>query len=299
MTSETSEALAATSWLTRAGWLFLGFSLGGFFDGIVLHQILQWHHLLSGLDGPEAADIRFQILADGLFHLLMYLVALTGAVLLVAARASGKRGGTSSEILKLVLIGFGIWHVVDAVLSHWLLGLHRIKMDSDMPLFWDLTWLAIFGIAPLLLAAFLPNRGGPSRGAAAAMMSVVLATGFMSAAAPRYADVDETIVVFRAGMPPPAIMEAIGAANARLKWNDASGTVWGIDGVSWSGLLTLHAHGALIASSTPILAGCLSSTRPPPPIPVSASRSGVREERSTAGEHVGNEHGGSSLPRHA
>ncbi|WP_272547883.1 DUF2243 domain-containing protein [Acidovorax sp. NCPPB 3576] len=23
----------------------LGFSLGVFFDGIVLHQILQWHHL--------------------------------------------------------------------------------------------------------------------------------------------------------------------------------------------------------------------------------------------------------------
>lgn len=289
MTTEMRIAMAATSRLTRTGWLLLGFSLGGFFDGIVLHQILQWHHLLSGLNGPEVADIRFQILADGLFHLLMYLVALTGAVLLVAARASGKRGGTSSEILKLVLIGFAVWHVADAVLSHWLLGLHRIKMDSDMPLFWDLTWLAIFGIAPLLLAAFLPNRGGPSRGAAAAVMSVVLASGLMSAAAPRYADADETIVVFRPGMPPQAIMEAIGAANARLKWHDASGTVWGIDGVSWSGLLTLHANGALIASSTPVLGGCLSSTRkPPPPVAVSVSRS-----------HVGNEHDIASLPRHA
>ena len=25
----------------------LGFSLGGFFDGILLHQVLQWHHLFS------------------------------------------------------------------------------------------------------------------------------------------------------------------------------------------------------------------------------------------------------------
>ncbi len=24
----------------------LGLGLGGFFDGIVLHQILQWHHLI-------------------------------------------------------------------------------------------------------------------------------------------------------------------------------------------------------------------------------------------------------------
>jgi Predicted membrane protein len=28
----------------------LGFGLGGFFDGILLHQILQWHHLLSGIE---------------------------------------------------------------------------------------------------------------------------------------------------------------------------------------------------------------------------------------------------------
>ena len=26
----------------------LGFGIGGFFDGILLHQVLQWHHLLSG-----------------------------------------------------------------------------------------------------------------------------------------------------------------------------------------------------------------------------------------------------------
>ncbi|TIN47498.1 MAG: DUF2243 domain-containing protein, partial [Mesorhizobium sp.] len=46
---------------TRVGWLLLGFALGGFFDGIVLHQILQWHHLLSGLADPAGSDLRFQI----------------------------------------------------------------------------------------------------------------------------------------------------------------------------------------------------------------------------------------------
>ena len=33
------------------GWL-LGFALGGFADGILFHQVLQWHHLLSGVDRP-------------------------------------------------------------------------------------------------------------------------------------------------------------------------------------------------------------------------------------------------------
>ena len=30
----------------------LGFALGGFFDGIVLHQVLQWHHMLTSAGFP-------------------------------------------------------------------------------------------------------------------------------------------------------------------------------------------------------------------------------------------------------
>ena len=46
---------------TRARWaIVLGFALGGFFDGIVLHQILQWHHLLSLV--PAVDSIRLQVL---------------------------------------------------------------------------------------------------------------------------------------------------------------------------------------------------------------------------------------------
>ena len=43
----------------------LGFALGGFFDGILLHQLLQWHHLFSLVPGEAWRDIRNQILMDG------------------------------------------------------------------------------------------------------------------------------------------------------------------------------------------------------------------------------------------
>lgn len=36
----------------------LGFALGGFFDGILLHQILQWHHLLSLGAGASTGTAR-------------------------------------------------------------------------------------------------------------------------------------------------------------------------------------------------------------------------------------------------
>lgn len=51
----------------------LGLALGGFFDSILLHQILKWHHLLSLVPGID--DMRLQILWDGYFHVLMYVLA--------------------------------------------------------------------------------------------------------------------------------------------------------------------------------------------------------------------------------
>lgn len=60
----------------------LGFSLGGFFDGILLHQVLQWHHLLSAVSGSAVQELQVQLLADGLFHLLMYVIAVIALAVL-------------------------------------------------------------------------------------------------------------------------------------------------------------------------------------------------------------------------
>ena len=45
------------------------------FYGILLHQILQWHHLLSGFR-DRGADLRSQVTADPAFHLAMYVLLL-------------------------------------------------------------------------------------------------------------------------------------------------------------------------------------------------------------------------------
>src|ERR1700712_3566067 len=65
----------------------IGFSLGGFFDGILLHQVLQWHHLFSLVPGERWRDIRNQILMDGWFHVLHYGIACAGLYLLWTARS--------------------------------------------------------------------------------------------------------------------------------------------------------------------------------------------------------------------
>jgi hypothetical protein len=45
--------------LRWAGFL-LGFRLGGTLDRIVLHQVLQWHHLLSNVQAAALQDRRAQ-----------------------------------------------------------------------------------------------------------------------------------------------------------------------------------------------------------------------------------------------
>ncbi len=262
MTIRADGSVRSLDRKTFGGWLLVGFALGGFFDGILLHQILQWHHLLSGLDDPLGSDLHFQITMDGLFHLLMYLVAIVGIILLVSGRTGGGRTGTIVEILRLVLIGFATWHIADAVLSHWLLGLHRIRMDTEMPLVWDVAWLVAFGIAPLAIAYFLPPASGSRRGAAAAVMIVTIAASVAAGAGPRFSEASETIVVFRKDMEPAQMMEAVLQANAAVRWTDAGGTIWGIDSVSWRGLASLYANGALLVSTTPAAGGCLAWTRP-------------------------------------
>ena len=58
----------------------MGLGLGGFVDGIVLHQILQWHHMLTDTwDHPmtTVAGLEANTLADGFFHLATWVLVAT------------------------------------------------------------------------------------------------------------------------------------------------------------------------------------------------------------------------------
>ena len=69
--------------LTAAG-IFFGLGLGGFFDGIVLHQVLQWHHMVTsaGYSADTVENLEFNTLIDGLFHATTYVFIVIGLVLL-------------------------------------------------------------------------------------------------------------------------------------------------------------------------------------------------------------------------
>jgi len=258
-------ARSAGQRLAWPGW-WLGVALGGFFDGIVLHQVLQWHHLLSGVQA--ASDLRVQILADGLFHALMYLLALAGLVLLWRRRAALSEPQAGRALASAALIGFGGWHALDAVLSHWILGIHRIRMDVAQPLLWDLAWLAVFGLVPLALGLWLrrarPARrdrggGGGGRAAATTLGLAVLVAGPLAALPAD--DGGPFVVVFAPGVPAAQAFNALARLDARVLWADRSGGVWAVQMAEPRQAWRLYGGGALLVGAGAGAAGCLGWTR--------------------------------------
>jgi uncharacterized membrane protein len=238
--------------------IVLGFALGGFFDGILLHQILQWHHLLSLV--PGLTDIRLQILWDGYFHVLMYLIAAVG--LWGLWRAHGRTYPTLGRALfASLLVGFGLWHVVDALLSHWALGIHRIKLDSPNPLAWDLIWLFVFGVIPLMIGwMFLRGR---QRLHGATMALLVLTATTVGAAAWSLRPPPGqpfTTVVFRPDVSPADVFAALASLEARLVWTDSSMGVVVVD-VAPDQRWRFYTKRALLVSGSAVPAGCLSWSR--------------------------------------
>ncbi|WP_345248608.1 DUF2243 domain-containing protein [Pigmentiphaga soli] len=254
-----------------AGYL-TGFGLSGFFDGILLHQILQWHHLLSAITRGVLGDIRGQVMADGLFHAAMYVVAAAGLWLLYRSRATLALAGANRRLLADFWIGFGVWHVVDAVFSHWITGIHRIRMDSPTPLAWDLAWLFVFGLIPLAAGIRMRIGGGPDgggtgelarHGVAMTLLAATVAAAALNLFPVRRGQIETVMVVLRPGAPAASLFSALGDTGASVLWSDPGGGVWVLAGASAIDLFPLYGRGAMYVSGTLAPAGCSAWFRAP------------------------------------
>lgn len=108
--------------------LILGLGEGGFFDGIVFHQLLQWHHMFSSLETDQTiAGMELNTLGDGLFHLADWLLTLLGIFLLWRARQVATERGSGRFFSGALLIGIGLFNLVEGIIDHQILGIHHVK----------------------------------------------------------------------------------------------------------------------------------------------------------------------------
>jgi uncharacterized membrane protein len=152
--------------LLTAG-VLLGVGLGGFADGIVLHQIAQWHNMGSAVLPPHTMEaMRQNMTWDGLFHVATWLVTLAGVFLL---RRESRTGPTVrlGAFVGQMIFGWGAFNLTEGIIDHHLLDLHHVRdLPVHVPLY-DWLFLAVAGIGFVLLGLFL-MRQTPAAHAASA-----------------------------------------------------------------------------------------------------------------------------------
>lgn len=134
------------------GSFVLGFGFLGALDGVVFHQLLQWHSVVM------QTNREGQIVSDGIFHLAVTITLVAGGILLWLA---GNPANLSRGIRALVggfLVGGGAFNLIEGIINHHLLQIHRVRPGDPNALFYDLAFLAS-GLILLLIGLWIKRSG--------------------------------------------------------------------------------------------------------------------------------------------
>jgi uncharacterized membrane protein len=136
--------------------ILLGLGLGGFVDGILLHQILRWHHMVSSVHG---ADLATNLIADGLFHAGTWLAVVVGLCWLWSRLRSPSVRPTRpwTTLVGALLVGFGAFNLVEGLVDHHLLGVHHVRAGSYQAAY-DIGFL-LTGVVLVAAGALLYRAG--------------------------------------------------------------------------------------------------------------------------------------------
>lgn len=132
--------------LHSAGTL-LGIGMGGFVDGILFHQLLQLHNMLSarypktGVP-PETAVVNIEInmFWDGLFHTLTWTMTALGLALLWRVAKRGEVPLSTRAFVGSLTLGWGLFNLVEGIIDHHVLNIHHV-IEAANHLVWDVAFL--------------------------------------------------------------------------------------------------------------------------------------------------------------
>jgi uncharacterized membrane protein len=158
--SHAAPAVRDRHFPVSAGILF-GLGLGAFFDGIVLHQLLQWHHMLSSWYPINSIEnLKFNTLWDGIFHSTAYLFVIAGLFILWRTAQRRHLYWSTKLLGGTMLMGFGAFNIVEGLIDHQLLGVHHVNelVDPRYRIYWDIGFIA-WGALFFIIGWYLLRRG--------------------------------------------------------------------------------------------------------------------------------------------
>ena len=143
--------------LVTAG-VVLGIGMGGFVDGILFHQILQLHNMLSNwVVRDSLVNEQVNMFWDGIFHAFTWLSVAMGIGLLWHAVSQRSVVLSGRAFFGAMLLGWGIFNVVEGIIDHELLQVHHVYQNGNHVL-WDVVFLAV-GFALIAIGVVSVRRG--------------------------------------------------------------------------------------------------------------------------------------------
>ena len=141
----------------------LGVGMGGFVDGILFHQILQIHSMLSAKHSPTTvANLEINMVWDGLFHALTWTMTLVGIILLWKAVRKATVPLSGKTLFGASFLGWGLFNLIEGIVDHHILQVHHVVERMGVSLFDYLflgSGLAMIVIGLLTIKSSLPRTG--------------------------------------------------------------------------------------------------------------------------------------------
>jgi uncharacterized membrane protein len=130
----------------RAPGILLGIGLGGLVDGILLHQILQWHHMLTSEGSYPAttvAGLEMNTLWDGLFHAAAWIAVFAGVWFLWQRTRKWPGRVGARALTGWMLVGWGLFNLAEGLVDHHILTIHHVREGGGSQGAWDVAFLAL------------------------------------------------------------------------------------------------------------------------------------------------------------
>ncbi|UQA60229.1 DUF2243 domain-containing protein [Polyangium aurulentum] len=147
----------------------LGVGMGGFLDGILFHQVLQLHGMLTARRPKDSlVNMQINMFWDGMFHVFTWVVTALGIYLLWRAAQRRDVVWSGRTLVGGMSLGWGMFNLVEGVIDHHVLHVHHVYERAGESI-WDYAFLgsgvglmllgwalirAAHGAAPLLPGGF-------------------------------------------------------------------------------------------------------------------------------------------------
>lgn len=121
----------------------IGIGMGGFVDGILFHQILQWHQMLSAKLPPDTLTNKsINMFWDGIFHSFVWLTTIIGIMMLWRLIKRRDIVASTSLFTGGLLLGWALFNIIESIVDHYIFVLHNVKENSPHPQWWNHGFMA-------------------------------------------------------------------------------------------------------------------------------------------------------------